>query len=311
MAKELTLANTPLPAYLANRTSRGSALSAAISGGIAVGDSIPRISIKGARFRLIEDGAEVVLNTTTIEVVVVGSNPNASKTWYAKAWDPTDEPAAPDCFSNDGRVPHSDATKPQCDTCAACPHNAWGSKIGPSGQKLKACSDDKRLAVVAADEPDGTIYQLRVTGSAFKGLNDYNKYLSAHGVDPSCIRTRIGFDSDASFPKLTFAYGGLLTEAEYETITNIDDDRVRTITGELQPVKAKPMLPKAAPIVTVEPEPEVEEAKPVLKGFRAQAAEPVKPKAPKPLADKPAKEVTSNSLADEIAGLLGTSDDDA
>ena len=88
-----------VPAHIANRIGKPSALADKLAGGITNGESWPRISIKGGRFRIKDGDTETVLNSTTIDVVIVGSNPRLSKTWYAKAWDPNSEPTAPGCLS--------------------------------------------------------------------------------------------------------------------------------------------------------------------------------------------------------------------
>jgi hypothetical protein len=312
-------ANIKVPAHLAARMGQPSALAQALSGGISGGSDFPRISIKASRFRVIEDGTETVLNQTHLDVVVVGANPRLSKTWYAKEWNKDAEPTAPDCFSLDGMTPHPDSTAPQNDLCASCPQNAWGSKIAPNGQQLKACSDKKRLAVVAADDARGPVYLLEVTPAALKGLNAYQKELSVRGIAPEIVRTRVSFDTDASFPKLMFGFGGFLDE---DTMAAVDglfgSDQVQEITGEQAPVAvakpapaAKPAPVKAAP-KAVEPEPEAEEepapAPAAKRGFGAAkpaaAAPAAKPVAAKPAAAKAAAPDAAKSLADEIAGLL-------
>jgi hypothetical protein len=228
----------------------------------------------------------------------------------------------------DGVSPHPDATNPQCDLCASCPHNAWGSKIAPNGQQLKACSDKKRLAVVAADDAEGPVYLLEVTPAAIKGLNAYQKELSMRGIAPEIVRTRVSFDTDASFPKLKFGLGGFLDEA---TMAAVDDlfgsDKVKEITGEVQaekPAALPPPAPRPAPVRQAAPapapEPEAEEEpapQPKARGFGAAkpaAATPAasKPAAPKPVA-KPAPAVTAGvDLADEISNMLsGLGADDA
>jgi hypothetical protein len=307
-------ANIKVPAHLAARVGKPSVLAQAMSGGITGGSDFPRISIKGARFRIIEDGTETVLNQTTLDVIVVGANPRLSKTWYAKEWSKDAEPSAPDCYSLDGMKPHPESTKPQNDLCASCQWNAWGSKVTPNGQQIKACSDKKRLAVVAADDPTGPVYLLEVTPAALKSLNAYQKELSVRGIAPEIVRTRVGFDTDASFPKLTFGFGGFLDEAAMEAVDPLfGSDSVKEITGENTPIVAAPP-PVAAPrpaSVRAVPE-EVEEAPAAPKrgfGSRAAAPAPAAEEAPRPAA-RPAKvaavaaPAAAASLADEIAGLL-------
>jgi len=324
--------DTKVPAHIANRMGQPSALAEKLSGGIANGEAWPRISIKGGRFRIKEGDTETVLNTTTIDVVIVGSNPRLSKTYYAKAWDPNAEPTAPDCSSMDGVRPDSNIAEPQNDVCATCPHNAWGSKKGPQGQDLKACSDSKRIAVVSADDPTGPIYLLLVTPAALKDLNQYQKDLTHRGIPPELVRTRIGFDTNASFPKIVFSFGGWLTEEEIAQVDEVlANPVIPEMTGEkvkapvaqiAAPAKPKPTLVKADP-APAQDEPADEPAAPApaaapKRGFGAAKAEaPAQPAAAAKPAAKPAAKAkpapvaeASQSLDEEIAAMLNASPND-
>lgn len=316
--------NVKVPAHIAARVGQPSALAQSLSGGIGGGGGdFPRISLKGSRFRIKDGDTETVLQETALDIVIVGANPRLSKTWYSKAWTPDAEPSAPDCFSLDGVRPSSDAENPQNDLCATCPHNAWGSKITPQGQKIKACSDLKRLAVVAANDPSGPIYLLQVTPAALKGLNQYQKELSMRGIPPEVVKTRISFDTDASFPKLMFGFGGFLDEDGMAAVDGLfGSTEVKEITGEevaaAAPAPApapapKPQLVKAAPA----PEPEQEAPAPAApkRGFGAKAAAPAAEEtpapapAPKPKAAAKVAAPTAN-IADEIAALIGEANAD-
>lgn len=148
------------------------------------------------------------------------------------------------------------------------------------------------------------------------------------GIPAEIVKTKIGFDTDASFPKLKFGFGGFLDEAAYAAVEPLfGADNVLEITGEKQPeVAAAPSQPrKAAVKAKPAPEPEVEEEEeeapaPVAedkpkRGFGAAKAEPAaKPKAaakpkPEPKAAVEADDDVS-SLADEISALIGDDDDD-
>jgi hypothetical protein len=318
--------NIQIPAHLAKFMGQPSALSAALAGGLAGGAEYPRISIKGSRFRIIEGGAENVLEDTKLSVVIVGANPRLSKTFYAKQWTPDSEPSSPDCYSLDGVRPHPESSAPQNDLCASCPMNAWGSKVTPMGQQIKACADQKRLAVVASNDTSGPIYLLQITPAALKGLGAYQKELSMRGIPVEAVKTVVTFDTDASFPKLMFKFGGFLDETEYNEIEGLfGSDKVLEITGEKEVAVAPAAEPKpkaaAKPAVKAkpEPEPEVEEAPAPKRGFGAKPAvveeeEPApKPKAAAPkAAPKPAVKVEpkGGSLADEIAALMEDMDED-
>lgn len=320
MSNIVSLANVQVPAHLAQRVGVPSVLSQSLSGGISGGgEAIPRISIKGSRFRIVEGTSETVLDTTNLDVVVVGANPRLSKTWYAKAWTPESEPSSPDCFSLDGISPDTASAEPQNDLCASCPQNAWGSKITPQGKQIKACSDQKRLAVVSADDPTGPVYLLQVTPAALAGLGQYQKELSHRGIPAEIVRTRISFDTDASFPKLKFSFGGFLDE---ETQTSVDglfgSEAVKDITGEARqggtpavPKIAAPqqVAPKPAPVVEQPAPPPVAATQPETpkRGFGAPkkaataAPAPQVKATPAPAATAP----SAASLADEIAALVG------
>lgn len=321
-------ANIKVPAHLASRMGSQSALAQSLTGGLSTGgESIPRISIKGARFRIVDGDTETVLDSTTLDVVIVGANPRLSKTWYSKQWTPDAEPSAPECFSLDGIGPDPQSANPQNDLCASCPQNAWGSKVTPQGQQVKACADQKRLAVVAADDADGPVYLLQVTPAALKGLNQYQKELSVRGIPPEIVKTKVSFDTDASFPKLKFTFGGFLDEDVQTVVDNLfGSSRVKDITGENPrgPMKvpqitapaAETVAPKPAVKVVQEEEDSTPAAAPAQtpkRGFGAPksvekkkfgAAKSTAPMSPE------VQSKASNSLADEIAALVGEVSDD-
>lgn len=263
MNKLPTLAE--VPAHLANRLNAPSALSDQVSSGLG-GTSIPRISIKSSRFRLVVGDSEVLIPTSEIDVIIVGASPGLSKTWYSKPWTPeSDDNAAPDCFSFDGVTPDKEAKLPQNGVCASCPHNAWGSRKSPSGQETKSCADQKRLAVVGASAPDQEIYLLLVTPSALKGLNTYQRELTARGIPAEIVVTKISFDPEASYPKLVFSFGGFLHAEQISVVdTLFGSDKVKGITGEIyrEPVEVQIAPPPAAPLPApvVEPEPAAPQA---------------------------------------------------
>ena len=330
MSNALIPTNIQIPAHLAARVGVPSALAQSMTGGLSSGNSFPRISIKGARFRIVEGDTETVLESTTLDVVVVGANPRLSKTWYAKQWTPDAEPQSPDCFSLDGIGPDAESKDPQNDVCASCPQNAWGSKVTPQGQEIKACADLKRLAVVSADDPSGPVYLLSVTPAALKGLNQYQKELSVRGIPPEIVKTRVSFDTDASFPKLKFTFGGFLEADTQEIVDKLfGSDEVKEVTGEsarqavavpriaAPQVAPKPAVKAVVPVEEPAPAPAPAPAAAPKRGFGAPKAEaaPVAKAAAKPTA-KPAASVAAAddamSLADEIAALVGeVSADDA
>lgn len=272
MSNELTLADTKVPAHISARIGQESKLGTAISGGLSSG-AVPRISIKGGRFRVVEDGNEMVLQSLELPVVIVGANPRLSKLYYGKQWTPDQEPANPDCFSLDGVTPDFAATSPQNAQCVDCPHNAWGSRTTPQGTQVKACTDTKRLAVVAFEDVEGPTYLLQIPPASLRNLNAYHKELSHRSIPPEVVATRVSFDTSASHPKLLFGFGGFLTEEQQAVVDKLfGTDAILEITGE-----------KTVPIPTTVPG---EQAPAVNTTAPASAKKPVKvnkdvPKPPK------------------------------
>ena len=88
------------------------------------------------------------------------------------------------------------------------------------------------------------------------------------GIAPEIVRTKISFDTSASFPKLQFGYGGFLEEPTQKIVdTLFNSDKVEEIIGGSAPV--------AAPVAQA--------------GVAAPAApEPQPAPAPEPVAETPA-----------------------
>lgn len=177
------------------------------------GPSYNRIGLKGNRFRLVINGQEeLIVEDNHLDVIIVGASPNVSRLLYLKAFAPG-EKAPPDCYSADGVVPNADVKNPQSVKCQTCPQNVIGSRVTQDGKKTRACGYFKRLAVVLPSAPD-VLYRLdckgmTIFGSGAPGTNkfslaEYGKKLSARGVDPSWLITRLSFDTEESVPKVLF-----------------------------------------------------------------------------------------------------------
>jgi hypothetical protein len=168
-----------------------------LSSGVSSG--FPVMSIRGAKWRIVEGGEEkpIYIPGTTdlapaIRVVLLRSNPAVSKTFYAEAFAEGSD-AKPDCFSHDGVVPSPEAQKKQCASCAACPQNVWGSKISPSGSKIKACADVRRVAILPSDDLDYSPILLRIPAASLGDLAGYGKALKTRtpAIRSSCSRSSV------------------------------------------------------------------------------------------------------------------------
>jgi hypothetical protein len=256
-----------VPAHIAARVAaRAGQKSPVLSALLSEGFSFPKISIRGSRYRLVEDAVETVVGTT-LDVIIVGSNPQVSKIWYSKPFDGADA-VKPDCFPNDGVKPDSTVESPFHSNCSGCPNNILGSKVTPNGSKTTICGSQRHLAVVPADDPT-KVYGLTVTVSAMKALREYMKDLSNYGLIPEEVVTELGFDEGASFPKITFRQkptNGFVPEKALKLIEEIcASSEVRVVTrqdtGAAKLAAPKPVTAIAAPQEEEEPAPKAK-AKP-------------------------------------------------
>jgi hypothetical protein len=225
-----------LPAYLKapNRVVANDDLTAHASAGF------PVMSIKGKNFTVVRDGERTVLTkevdgdtmaVQSIEVVLVKANKGTSKVYYIKGYDEKAEAVKPDCFSNTGDRPDPSVDKPQAKSCAVCPHNQWGSKIGDNGSKGKACQDSVRMAIATPDLINDP-YLIRVPPASIKALGEYGKMLAKRGVGYNMVVTKIGFDMESPTPKLTFKPTGLLSDTAYAQVQEVvASDTVQSILG--------------------------------------------------------------------------------
>jgi hypothetical protein len=229
----------------------------------------------------------------------VGANPRVSKVFYGKAFDQAAENVRPDCWSNDGLRPDASIEKPVHTSCADCPNNVLGSKILPSGAKSKMCADQRHLAVVPAADPN-KVYSITIPVSGMKALREYFKELSNYGIGPEEAITELGFDDQASFPKITFKQKGYVPEKAIARVdTLLESDSVKVATRQIAPSAAGPALaapPKAAAIAAPAPAPAVDDA------YEEEAA-PVAA-APAPAPAKPKPTVAPVKASEELAAKL-------
>lgn len=244
MSTALTTVPAHIAARIAARQQAGtkSAISSAILG--EGGVSYPRISIKAGRYRLVEGGVETTVGIT-LDTIIVGANPRVSKIFYGQAYDAAAEGVRPACFSNDGLRPDSSVESPVHTACATCPNNVLGSKVLPSGAKSKLCADQRHLAVVAAADPT-KVYSLTVPVSGMKAMREYLKELDNYGIIPEEAITQLGFDDQASYPKITFTQNGYVSEKAAARVDQLAaSDEAKIATRQMDPREAAPGI--AAP----------------------------------------------------------------
>lgn len=255
-------------------------------GGIKAG-GFPRLSLAGGRFYILDNSAENPRQIITLQdaatgawvpasyisVVVVGANPNLSKTFYEGAFVPGED-KEPDCSSDDGQFPDPHILNPVSQACATCPMNAWGSKRTPEGKETKACSDSKRLVVIpAAGLKDFKALALQVTPAALKEWGTFVRTLDRSGqsIPVFAVVVRLAFDINVTFPKLTFTFERLLSEEEFAIVQQ------RMASDEVKNIEKPSRAPRTTtPALPALPAP----AAPAAEPQQAQAAPPVAPANP-------------------------------
>lgn len=130
---------------------------------------------------------------------------------YAGAYNPNNiQP--PNCFAigkyKNEMTPSKNAEAPQADACATCPKNEFGSD--PGGGKGKACKNQYRIAVVAADfatkDPNEIeIMTITVSPTGLKGFDTYvNRLKAMYDALPVEYITEISFNPNATYSSLLF-----------------------------------------------------------------------------------------------------------
>lgn len=238
-----------IPAHIAARINQRQGASSAALDAVITGTTFPRVSIRASRYRLVDDAEEKVVGTE-MDVVVVAVNPAVSKVWYDKAYTgDSDAPVLPACFSNDGKTPDPSVKSPVSTSCVNCPKNVLGSRITPNGAQSKECNDVRHMAVLPAADPSKP-YALTVPVSGMKALRQYFKGLAGYNLIPEEVITTLGFDDQASFPKITFKHKGYVNEKHIKSIEEMaQTPEVKVMTRQVAVPVVQPTLPapEAAP----------------------------------------------------------------
>jgi hypothetical protein len=202
-----------LPAHLRADAEQARSVAKEFSAGVTAG--FPIISYRGKVWRVRKSGEEVAYvdrkgnPLPNIEVVLIRSNPIPSKTYYKGKYAEGDS-APPTCWSSDGVKPDAAVKEKQHNVCATCPRNEWGSRMTEAGKKGRECSDVRRMAVAFYSElvkkgADAHVFLMRVPPASLNPLKDYvEKALAPANIHPYAVVTEVGFDANASHPKLTF-----------------------------------------------------------------------------------------------------------
>lgn len=141
-------------------------------------------------------------NVVYVDLHVVDASPYMSKQYYPGDYDPDADPIAPTCYSNDGFKPAEDVTEKQCEFCAQCPHNAWGSKITALGKRGKACNDAWKIATIIPEFHAEKLFQMRIPPASLQSwlayiaqFNDHDHPSEDRKLNAMDVITRAFFES--------------------------------------------------------------------------------------------------------------------
>ena len=206
----------------------------------------PTIVADKGKFIIKKDGQETVVTfpdeeryrtagvvgqpVAKLTAVILKGKPGKEKAWYATQYTPGQETTSPDCYSEDGVRPDASSRNKQCENCASCVQNAFGSGKKQDGTPSdgKACSDRKVIAIYAA----GSVYRFAVPPASLSGKrpsglgmawDPYCNQLSVKGLPLPTVITEISFDQGDTDYKLNFNFGGMLAEKQLEGIVKILD----------------------------------------------------------------------------------------
>jgi hypothetical protein len=118
-----------------------------------------------------------------------------------------DDITPPNCFAIHPEpkqlVPSDNSPDKQCDDCASCPMNQFGS--APTGAG-KACKNTRVLAVMPPDADDDTeIWTLKVSPTAIKAFDGFVAGVNrAFQLPPVGVVVTVGFSGAKDFPSLEF-----------------------------------------------------------------------------------------------------------
>lgn len=208
-----------VPDYLKQYQGVPSADSEALAG---ISSKIPRVSLRGRKFRLIVEGEEIIKPSDELEVVILAVEPEKGrmvKTFYIKGYTSGDsEP--PTCSSVDGKYPDAWISDPQHTNCAQCPKNAFGSATSQAGKPSKACKDSKRLYVAIPETKansglglgiGGTVFTLGIPVTSLNSLSEFGKTIAKNGYPLPAVIVSLEM-VDSEYPQVEFKFKGFLDQ---------------------------------------------------------------------------------------------------
>lgn len=260
-----------------------------------------------------EDGDEVPVQV--LRVVILDYAKRRGRQYYEGTYDPS-AVKQPDCWSEDGVLPHKSVTEPKHDKCEGCPMSIKGSKT-QNGKASTACSQFRMVALVPANNLAHTPLRLKlaITSDWDKlspdweaqhnyAFNNYTDFLRTKGVTHTAtLVTKMRFDPNVAYPKILFSPDKWLSDEQLAVIAPVakSDAVKKLISGSFTPAGGDGVATDAA-----------EAAKPVAtppKGemfIKPLADEDEDGDAPAPVAAKPKKQAAPVTLEGDDEDVQAT-----
>jgi hypothetical protein len=209
----------------------------------------PRLSVRGGLFNI---GGSPLKDR---EISVIVMDHVFENVYYPGKFDP-DNKASPVCYAfgrdAESMVPHEKSPEPQAESCAACPHNVFGSAETGRG---KACKNSKRLLVVSADNAtpesvaQGEALVFNVPVTSVRGWAMYVKGLASnYRRPPYAVITEVAVEPDPSTQfKIAFRYLGLLGDEFASAISARRSELEGVLETAYPPPREQPAAPPVAP----------------------------------------------------------------
>ncbi len=224
MANEVTLfQGGSMPAHVAEAQANTNIVPRSTVNALTFEGKVWTINLEGKKTKLTKtnaDGEEE--NVQIFTGILLDYTKDRGREYYAGKYDPK-KPAAPDCWSEDGKKPHDNVpvNARVSLTCAACQNSKKNSAMTDAGKGTVACSQFRKIALVPAARLGGfppLRLRIKITSDYDKdgqdkhpnwyGFQQYLDFLVANGVRfTGSLPTKIKFDNTVAYPKLLFAPG--------------------------------------------------------------------------------------------------------
>lgn len=178
----------------------------------------------------VRDASGDIVPLPSIELVILRAPNHLSKVWYEQGWS-EDASAPPDCASSNGITPDIGVPKKQSEFCKLCKWDQFNSRPVQQGQaqqfKGKACSDNKRLAVVPLGDLNNEQYGgpmlLRVPPASLNDVQAVANQLKGIGFPYYAAGIKVSFDMTVSYPRFIFKPIRKLTDDEGAIVMKLRD----------------------------------------------------------------------------------------